>query len=200
MQSAPATLIELSDAQVQRLDFDDLGHLPARRIIAAPASPEEIDSLFRLARRLIPPLSAAEAAAHEVYRHNPDSIWAVKGRSGLIGVFAMLLLNQAGFGDLLAGRFDAAKPSLALLTRPGETAAAVYLWAIATPGFAVDAFRVVSRWLQAPPYAAADIYTRGSTAAGTRFANSIGFKPIPELGLCRFRRHRNRSELAIAVA
>ena len=119
----------------------------------------------------------------------------MRGRAGLVGVFAMLLLNERGLDALLAGRFDASRPDTDLLTRPGEPVAAIYFWAIATPGFAVDAFRVVSRWLQSPPYASADIYTRGSTAAGTRFAIKIGFKPFADIGLYRFQRQRNRPSL-----
>ncbi len=200
MRRAPVILAETGDAQARRVDFDGLAHLPARRIEAAPAKPAEIDALFRLASRLIPPLAAAQEAVREVYRHNPESIWAVHGRTGLVGVFAMLLLNERGLASLLAGSFDASRPDTHLLTLPGESAAAIYFWAIATPGFAIDAFRVVSRWLQKPPYASADIFTRGSTSAGTRFAIKIGFKPFEDNGLFRFQRQRNRSEAETAVA
>lgn len=200
MRSAPVISAETGDAQARRVDFDDLARFPARRISAGPAKPEEIEALFALASHLIPPLAAAEGSVREVYRHNPESIWAVHGRTGLAGVFAMLLLNDQGLNALLAGSFDASRPDTSLLTRPGEPAAAIYFWAIATPGFAIDAFRVVSRWLQMPPYASADIFTRGSTSAGTRFAVTIGFKPFADLGLYRYRRQRNRSEPETAVA
>lgn len=188
------------DAGLHRPDFDDLALMPSRRISAAPAALSELDELIGLAQRLIPPLAAAEPSIRAVFRHNPDSVWAVRGSSGLCGVFAMLLLNRSGERALLAGALDAAAPELDFLIRPGERAAAVYLWAIATPGFAVDAFRIVSLWLRSAPYSSADIYTRVTTPRGTQFAINIGFKPMRGTGLYRFRRHRNRAGAAIAVA
>lgn len=188
------------DAAAHRPDFDDLAFLPARRVQARPAEYADLDGLIGIAQRLIPPLAAARPAIERVYRHNPDSIWAVHGRDGLCGAFAMLILNEIGYRSLMTGRFNAADPQPQWLTRRGEHAAAIYLWAIATPGFAVDAFRTVSLWLQAPAYAHADIFTKTTTNSGARFAANIGFEPVPETGLLRFQRHRNRSETAIAVA
>lgn len=187
-------------AKMHRPDFDDLALLPVRRVDASPAGPAELPELIALAQRLIPPLAAAEEAIGRVYRRNPDSIWAVRRPSGPVGVFAMLLLNQAGAEAMLAGRFDVTDPPTDLLTARGERAAAVYLWAIATPGVAIEAFKVVSLWLRAPAYAEADILTRTTTPSGARFAANIGFEPLPETDLLAFRRHRNRWEVAIGVA
>lgn len=111
----------------------------------------------------------------------------------------MLLLNRAGVRDLFAGRFDSTDPDLSRLARRGEGAAAVYFWAIVTPGLAIEAFRIVSRWLQSPPTRNADIFTRPTTEAGLRLSLRIGFTPIPELGLYCFRRQWNRKETS-AVA
>ena len=191
---------DLAVARVRRPDFDDLGREPARRVVAAPARPEQISDLIDLATQLIPPLAAAEPAVRRVYDHNPDSIWAVERQGSVAGVFAMLFLNAVGLESLLRGTFDASSPSPGELTRPGEKASAIYFWAIATPGFAVEAFRTVSEWLAGPAYASADIYTRPTTMLGDRFAVRIGFLPLPELGLYRFRRHCNREKVTTVVA
>lgn len=191
---------DAGDARMHRPDFDDLALFPARRVDASPAAPEELPGLIALAQRLIPPLSAAEPAIRRVYRRNPDSIWAVRRPSGPVGVFAMLLLTEAGADAMRADRFDTSNPPVDLLTGRGETAAAIYLWAIATPGLAIEAFKIVSLWLRAPAFARADVYTRTTTPSGARFAANIGFEPLPETGLLVFRRHRNRTEFAIAVA
>ncbi len=187
-------------ASLHRPDFDDLALVPARRMAARPAEPGELKDLIALAQRLIPPLAAAEPAIRRVYRHNPDSIWGVYSGNRPCGVFAMLLLNNRGATALLGNRFDASVPDPAHLVRRGETAAAVYLWAIATPGLASEAFRIVSLWLRSPAYARADIFTRTTTEAGERFARNIGFEPVANTPLHRFQRHSNRPQPTIAVA
>lgn len=187
-------------ARVHRPDFDDLALSPARKIVASPARSDQIDALICLAKELIPPLAASEPIVRRVFQHNPDSVWAVERRGRPVGVFAMLLLNDHGRESLLTDRFDTANPSSDELARHGEKIAAIYLWAIATPGIAVEAFRTVSRWAGRPAQAAADLFTRPVTAAGTRFALRIGFRPLPDSGLYRFRRHGNRADFADASA
>jgi hypothetical protein len=188
------------DASVQRPDFDEMALLPARHVVARPAKPEEISGLTKLAAEAIPALAAAEPVVRRVHRHIPDSIWAVANRQGQpVGVYAMLLLNRAGLGALLAGDFDSADPLNVHLAEQGERVAAVYLWAIVTPGLAIEAFRVISLWLRSPKMRGADIYTRPTTQAGLRLSVRLGFEPISEIGLYCFRRHWNRRETS-AVA
>ena len=187
-------------ARVHRPDFDDLASRPARKIVASPARVDQIGALVRLARELIPPLAAPEPVVRRVLQHNPDSVWAVERRGRPVGVFAMLLLNDLGRDALWTNRFDAANPPARELAREGEMLAAIYLWAIATPGVAVEAFRTISRWAGGPAQAAADLFTRPTTGAGTRFALRIGFRPLPDSGLYRFRRHGNRADFADANA
>jgi hypothetical protein len=183
------------DALAQRPDFDDLALLPVRHISAKPAETRQLPGLTALAARAIPALAAAEPAVARVHRHNPDSIWAVTDRGGReAGVFAMLILNRAGRDAVLSGAFDSADPALELLPASGEEAAAIYLWAIVTPGLAIEAFRVVSRWLLSPRTQHADIFTRPTTQAGLRLSIRLGFEPIQQIGLYRFRRHSNRKE------
>ncbi len=200
MYPAPSITPDGPAARVRWADFDDLASESARRVTSAPAKPRQLGDLITLAQRLIPPLAAAEPTIRRVYDRNPDSIWAVERHSRLVGVFAMLLLNAPGYQALRRGTLDAANPATDLLTQRGEAAEAVYLWAIATPGFAVEAFRTVSRWLTKPAYASADIYTRPTTEAGNRFAVRIGFRPVPDHGLYRFQRHSNRENVVAVVA
>lgn len=187
-------------ARVHRPDFDDLASSPARKIDASPARADQIGDLVRLAKELIPQLAASEPAVRRVFAHNPDSVWAVERRGRPVGVFAMILLNDLGHDALRSDRFDAANPPTRELARRDEKIAAIYLWAIATPGVAVEAFRTISRWAGGPARAAADVFTRPITGAGTRFALRIGFRPLPDSGLYRFRRHGNRGSFADATA
>lgn len=200
MYPAPSIAPDVPAARMRWPDFDDLALVPGRRVQAYPARRDQLGELVALAQHLIPSLAAAESTVRRVYERNPDSIWAVERQGRLVGVFAMLLLNAEGNRCLLRGDFDPENPALERLTVQGEAAAAIYFWAIATPGFAVEAFRTVSRWLSSPAYASADIYTRPITESGNRFAVRIGFRPVPDHGLCRFRRHRNReNELAVVA-
>jgi hypothetical protein len=183
------------DAPAQRPDFDDMALLPVRHVTAEPAETGQLPGLTALAARSIPALTAAEPVIARVHRHNPDSIWAVKDRGGRdVGVFAMLILNRDGYDALLTGGFDSAEPATGHLSKRGEEAAAIYLWAIVTPGLAIEAFRAVSRWLRAPRTQHADIFARPTTPAGLRLSIRLGFEPIPKIGLYRFRRHTNRKE------
>jgi hypothetical protein len=184
------------DALAQRPDFDDMALLPVRHVTAKPAKPGQLSHLTALAAGSIPALAAAEPVVTMVHRHNPDSIWAVSDRGGReVGVFAMLILNRAGHDAVLSGDFDSADPVVELLSARGEEAAAIYLWAIVTPGLAIEAFRVVSRWLRAPQTQHADIFARPTTQAGLRLSIKLGFEPIQKIGLYCFRRHSNRKEL-----
>ena len=185
-------------AGMHRADFDDLALIPARRIEAAPATFAELDGLIALAGRLIPPLAAAAPAIHRVHRRNPNSIWAARREGTAVGVVALLILNQAGLDALNSGSLDTTEPSVEWLASAEESAEAIYFWAVATPGFAVESLRSISRWLTAPRYALADLYTRTTTPSGTRLTVNLGFKMIPELGLYWFQRHCNRREENVA--
>lgn len=189
------------DAPVRRIDFDDLALLSGRRVTARPARDNELEGLIDLAARSIPHLAAAAPAVRRVHARNENAVWAVHGRDrSQIGVIALLLLNEDGWRALQAGSLDASDPDVDLLVRPGEAGAAVYLWAVALPHFAIDALGVVSLWLRNPAFASADIYTRAATEPGARISAHLGFEFVPDLGLHRFRRHRNRTGAETAVA
>lgn len=197
IQIAAAT----ADAQMRREDFDALGQRSARRVRAFPAERHQLPALIELAKREIPALAAAEAAIFRVHARNQNCIWAVESRQGTIGVFSMLILSEEGFTDLLAGRLDVSDPPDGAIARSGERPSAIYLWAIVTPGVAAESFRTVSNWLSQPNYATADIFTRPTTDAGSRFAANIGFLPVGATGLYRFRRQLNRHlDVTAAVA
>ena len=189
-----------SSAYSARRDFDDLADLPVRHIAASPAVEGELNALVGLAANAIPSLAAAEPIVRQVHRHNPDSIWSVRNQAGAaVGVFAMLLLNRRGLRSMLARKFDSAAPEFGQLAGRGDDVAAVYLWAIVTPGLAIEAFGAVSHWLRSPRMRSADIFARPATEAGLRLSLRLGFEPIPEIGLYCFRRHWNRRETS-AVA
>lgn len=169
-----------------------------RRAVVAPAGPDELDALLALATAEIPALAAAGPAVRRVQSHEPFSIWAFRRAGRIVGCYAMLHLNAAGFAELRAGTFDGSDPDVALLARPEEAVAAIYKWAVVAPGLAAEGIRAISRALREPRYARADLYARATTKAAARLMHNLGFAPVsarhPEW--LRYVRRVNRMTLA----
>src|SRR5579883_3143353 len=73
------------------------------RFSAGPAAEDELPHLGAMMARHIPGLRASQAAFEEVHRYS-QSILSIRGKSGLAGCFAALLLNSEGLARLLASR------------------------------------------------------------------------------------------------
>lgn len=189
-------------ASVQRPEFDDLALMPVRRVTASPAGWGELGTLLQLAVDHIPALSAAGPAVERVWLHNRNSVWAFRRGGGIVGVYAMLFLNQTGFRRLLAGQFDASNPSVAWLAAPGQPVAAIYKWAVTAPALAAEGIRLVSRRLQSPPYGAADLYALSTTPAATRLMLNLGFRAMSDIDprLLRYVRQINRAPREFVAA
>ena len=159
----------------QPLDLDRLP--PNPRFSVAPAADEDLPYLGKMTARLIPGLQGTYSGFEQVHRHS-RSILAIRTGHGLVGCFAALFLNRSGFEHLLDGGLSIADPSQSLLVRPGETAAAIYVWALCAPGMAVAATGNVMQWLRQSMYARADLYARAATVRGRAFMMRAGFHPL----------------------
>lgn len=170
--------------------------LNARQLFAAPTRFPGLGSfsakpaIFGRARgRRRPPLSGhADRPAHsgpqrnlralERVQHYSRSILAIRNGHEIVGCFAALLLNHDGFERLLDGDLNVSDPSQSHLVRPGETAAAIYVWAICMTGMAAGATGNVMEWLRHEIYAKAELYARPSTPKGRAFLIRLGFHPL----------------------
>jgi hypothetical protein len=182
-------------------EFDQLCHLPVRRVSVHAAPLAEIPNLVRFAAQQIPSLAAAEPAVLRVQRRHPESVWAFCRGGETVGIYSMLLLNTCGLGRLLANSLDFAEPQLECLSEPGTPVAAIYKWAVVAPGTAAEGLHAMSRHLQAPPYATANLYARAVGAAAQRLDSNLGFKPVrPGSDLLVYLRMRNRTHASAFAA
>jgi hypothetical protein len=162
-------------AASQCLDLEHM--LPNPRFSVTPALDEDLPGLATMTARHIPGLKGTYPALAQVQRHS-RSILAIRNRQELVGCFAALLLNDSGFARLLQNSLSIADPSQEHLARPGETAAAIYVWAVCAPGMAVGAAGNVMQWLKQDSYARADLYAKPSTLKGNAFMIRAGFHPL----------------------
>jgi hypothetical protein len=178
-----------------RREFDQLQFLPVRRISAKAAPLAEIPDLVRIAAQEIPSLAAAEAAVMGVQRKHPESIWAFRRGDQAVGIYAMLLLNNLGLERLLAGTIDFADPALEFLSEPGTPVTAIYKWAVVARGTAAEGLHLMSKHLQGPLYAGANLYARAVGAAAQRLDFNLGFTPVsPDGDLLVYVRMCNRAQ------
>ena len=91
--------------------------------------------------------AASPEVVHRVFRHNPDSFWAIArrdhfmaGLGGGEGFVAYLMLNQAGVDSLFNGSFSALDPDLSFICRQSETPVAIYVWGILARGLLPEEF------------------------------------------------------------
>jgi hypothetical protein len=182
-------------------EFDELQFLPVRRVSATAAPLAEIPALVQIAAQEIPSLAAAETAVMRVQRQHPESIWAFRREDQAVGIYAMLLLNSRGLEQLLAGSIDFANPALECLSEPGTPIAAIYKWAVVARGTTAEGLHLMSKHLQGPLYAAANLYARAVGAAAQRLDFNLGFAPVrPDGDLLVYVRMCNRAQLRAAAA
>lgn len=159
----------------QRLDLDYLP--PNQEFSVAPAADNDLPYLATMTARHIASLQGTYPALERVQRYS-GSILAVRNGHELVGCFAALLLNHGGFEHLLDGGLSIADPSQSHLVRPGETAAAIYVWALCIPRMAAGATGNIMQWLRQAVYVRADLYARPGTPKGKTFMIRAGFHPL----------------------
>ncbi len=126
--------------------------------------------------------AASPEVVHRVFRHNPDSFWAIArrdhfmaGLGGGEGFVAYLMLNQAGVDSLFNGSFSALDPDLSFICRQSETPVAIYVWGILARGIIAGGIPLTYEKICTPRYCDIPLYTRAATPQGRRIIESLGF-------------------------
>lgn len=125
---------------------------------------------------------ASLETCQNIRRRHQDNIWAITDRrdGSLIGLYAMAMLSPEGHRALLVGEFDAPDPRLSHVAATGDTVSAIYKWGVYAPGLAVAAIPLVAERLNTPDYRDLDLYGNGSTPAGRRIMESVGFRKVED--------------------
>lgn len=175
-------------------EFDTL-EVPKRpRISLRRANFDDLEQALGLAERELPPGIAGFGAVSRIVSHNRNNILVFERDGVIAGFWAMLMLTPIGLEHLLVSEFDAVNPNPLCLARPNERPAAIYNWAVAAPGLAVEGVYHVSRFLRRPTYRNSNIYSRPNTQAGVQFNLRLGSRPLASRtdGLYRYVRLANR--------
>lgn len=161
---------------VARRDFD---FIPRRSEIAvAPASPHDFEGLARMAKALIPDISATGTQLSHAAQRDPDSILAFTIKGQLVGGIAFLFFNQIGVELLLRGKLDFSAPSTDSLADPADDVAGIYTWATAVHGRGILALGNVAEHLSKRRFRHANMYARPNTADGRRLVQSVGYRRL----------------------
>ncbi len=178
-----------------RHEFDML-ELPKRcRVDLTRATDEELDLITELASQQIPGELAVAEVVRKVTQHNPNNLLIFKQEKVVVGGWSMLMLSAAGLEALLLGEIDFSDPDPKYLAGQTEAPEAIYVWAVVAPKLAAEGIRHVSKFLRAPFYREANLFSRPNTDVGVQLNIRLGFKPIgPEApGYYRYVRLANRS-------
>jgi hypothetical protein len=140
-------------------------------------SRDDIGPLYREVQAAIGGKMASEEVV--IAAHHPDALWTFSRNDRLVGCLAMLMLNRVGLQALLSDRIDLRDPSPDFLANPHDAPAAIYIWVVLAPTFAVDGIAEVMLRLRSAQYDSANIYAFQTTARGARFQRRLGFEPVP---------------------
>jgi predicted GNAT family N-acyltransferase len=153
----------------------------AQRLVVFTPSAADIDALLPQARAQMGGGAATEVV-HRVFRHNPDSFWAIARREEFAtgigrgeGFVAYLMLNKAGCDSLFDGSFCATDPDLSLICRQSETPVGIYVWGIFARGVIAGGIPLTYEKICIPRYHNIPLYARAATPEGHRILESLGF-------------------------
>lgn len=154
----------------------------AQRLVVFTPTAADIDQLLPHARDAMGGGGATTEVVHRVFRHNPDSFWAIARRenftAGLTraeGYLAFLMLTRAGMDRLFDGSFNATDPDLSLLCRQNEVPAGIYIWGTYARGMIAGGIPLAFEKTCTPRYREASLYARAVTLEGARILESLGF-------------------------
>ena len=195
-------LIRANDAILQRREFDDLARIDQPRISTDRIELHEIPQLLEFAAREVPAMSSAVDVVARVAEHNRDSVWVFRRRSVPVGVYAMLHLSKDGLEELLIGEMNMSVPDRRSMVPTGDAPAAIYKSAAVAPGLASAGICAISRMLQSPQYAHANLFARPTTMGGERIMANLGFYKVRSglSDLHRYVRFANRYERSVEAA
>jgi hypothetical protein len=197
---------ENSMASASKTDFRfrELDALkPTSFVEAAPAAMHEIPALVEIAHAAIPAVRGVSAAVVAgVQDYHPQSVIAFKVKGVIQGGVGFLYFNERGLDALILDEIDFSNPDHALLAKPGEAPAALYIWAMACRGRSVAGTGTVATRFRELPFRYADYYVRPATDDGRRFSRELGFHPVESFqpDLWRYRRIANRAAIKQAAA
>jgi predicted GNAT family N-acyltransferase len=160
----------------------------AKHLVLFRASELMLDHLVGLASAHIPGMAGTDVV-RKVLAHNPDCVWAIarKSKHNSLspigeGFIAMLPLTAKGVHRLAIRDFNGSDPDLALIARPGERPAGIYVWGVYAPGALAGAMSLFVKALAAAPYDGVNLYSRPNTPEGVRYNDALGFKKSPVIG------------------
>lgn len=160
----------------------------AKHLVLFRAEPGRLEYLLDLARPHIPGLAGLEAV-RRVLEYNPDCVWAVAHKRAFNphapvgeGFFAILPLTAKGLHRLAVKNFDGSDPDLALIAKPGEKPAGLYMWCVFAPGNLSAGISLLMDQLAAVPYDGVNLYSRPNTPEGVRYNETLGLKRGPTIG------------------
>jgi len=146
------------------------------------ARADEIEALHQLTVSQIGQHVAPLEAMQDVYRHNPETLWAIfrsptgdKAQAQLAGYYGFLHLNQAGLEALEARTITPRKPDLSLLAAAGERPAAVYVWAIVARRLSTITVPLVAKGLGIKRYGGLQFWATAATMGGLNGLKGFGF-------------------------
>lgn len=140
-----------------------------------PVSISEARYLARTLRTAVGHVATDDVLAR-VLTHNPQVIRRIDRKNGQEPAFlAYLPLNDEGVGALIDGKLDRLNPDTAFLTRVGETAVALYIWCLYSPGTFIPVIAAIAAHFEQIAPRGVPLFTSAATPASARLFASLGF-------------------------
>jgi hypothetical protein len=146
-----------------------------------PAAAEDMDEAREFAAGLIGGEIVTPQTLTWVHERTGAALFLLREEGRLTGVWAIVLLSQAGVDATLADQFNALEPEPAHVIERGEDPAGLYGWGI-VGSTRESARRVVAAEGDVRNGALAHLpsFTRPTTPAGRRLViERLNFKPVP---------------------
>lgn len=149
---------------------------------AHDASEIELETISAEVRRTISGL-AGQDVLRRLRAHNPAIFQIVTEAASdrVAGMSAQLPLTEAGLEALLNGRFDAARPDLAFVARPGEKVDAIYVWLTFSPRGLVPTMAGLVDYLQRHCPLGGSLFCTPLDHVIGEFLSGCGFRPAQGL-------------------
>lgn len=158
----------------------DTSKVAQRLVVFTPAA-ADIERLLPLARDEMGEGAATEVV-HRVFRHNPDTFWAIarretfaSGAAAAEGYLAFLMLNAEGMRRLFDGTFVGTDPDPSLLCRQNEIPAGIYAWGLYAHGVIAGGIPLAFEKVCTPRYRDIPVYARAATKKGSAILEALGF-------------------------
>ncbi len=146
--------------------------------IARDATPSEIATFSEEVRSSLGTI-ADGAVIDAVARHNPSVFQVLAdstARDRPLAFNAALPLTEEGARALLTGALDPLAPRLEYIAKPGDAAAAIYVWLIWSPGSFIYSLKALSDYMVKLAPGGCALFCRGATVASEAFMREIGYE------------------------